>query len=83
MLVSNCTTLRHAVISQKCMQHTVPNRVIELGKRPAQEEHVSVKRAKQTLINDIDEKIERKQVIRVQKLVGLPPPALELLARIS
>ena len=24
-----------------------------------------------------------KQVIRVQKLVGLPPPALELLARIS
>ena len=24
----------------------------------------------------------RKQVIRVQKLVGLPPPALELLARL-
>ena len=25
----------------------------------------------------------REQVIRVQKLVGLPPPSLELLARIS
>ena len=34
--------------------------------------------------NLMDVQIEKKkQVIRVQKLVGLPPPALELLGRLS